>query len=408
MPLQSSKGKEPESGGKFLSVHNTANLGQGLGAGGGAGGGSGDQFKMQQRLPEPLNPTAGITTHNSLNTNNFPFRWVSPIGKGPLSGPIRGPGVPAPNVSPSTLGGGGTMFKFTSEFNGKIRAYLWGGGGGGAPGNGGKGGAGGFAQADITVTNGQTLWVVVGEGGGEYFNPTEPSGNTWFSPWGNRHGSPGSRGSGGGFSAILVGSDPTCLNDGTPQVNGNCVLVAGGGGGAGGSPTSGPGGSPGGGMNGSPDDGQTGPGHARGGDQVVGGVGGSTGGRPQGGQGYAFLGGGHPASPLGGSNIAGAGGGYYGGGGAGDNMSTGGGGGSGYIGGHPTAPVTNAKWGIDDSPNNYSWPGKPGSVTAIWPELVGPIAYLQGGCGTGGYGGSPQARTNGMCGRVIIEVLNPE
>ena len=399
MPLQSSKGKEPESGGKFLTVHNTANLGQGLGAGGGAGGGSGDQFKMQIMTPTGVN--GGITTHNSINNNNFPFRWTS-LAPGPTNNPLRGgPSIPSPDIGSSPRGAQGTMYKFTSEFAGKIKVYMWGGGGGGDNYPGGHGGTGGYTQGEITVTNGQTLYVVVAEGGNGRFDQDQPWTDTTYSPFGNYHGGPGPRGRGGGFSGIFVGSDPTDITFA------NSVMIAGGGGGCGGGPTSGPVGSPGGGTSGSPDDGNTSPTNAIGGSPTAGGHGSVTGGRVAGGTGGQLLGGGHPAlPPPTGSTTAGGGAGYYGGGGCGDNLSSGGAGGGGYNGGHPTVPVSNGIFGLDDSNQNKDWPGKPTARTAPWPVQNDPLSYLQGNCGYGGVSGP--GNRYGRCGRVVIEVLTPE
>ena len=61
---------------------------------------------------------------------------------------------------------------------------------------------------------------------------------------------------------------------------------------------------------------------------------------------------------------------------------------------------------LEDNPYAGTWASSGGLNTARSGSTGAGIqtAALM----AGGYGGSPQARTNGMCGRVIIEVLNPE
>ena len=400
MPLQSSKGKESESGGKLVEVHNTANLGQAVGGagGGGGGGGAGNVFKMTQMTPTGVN--GGITTHSSTNNLNYPNTWISPV---------PGPFMTNPGPFHPQYGGTGTMFKFNAEFSGDIRCYLWGGGGGSQPSSGGRGGEGGFTAGTVTVSSGQNLYVVVGEGGGAKFDPQQPWSDTTYAPYGNRSGGPGGdRGSGGGFTGIFVGSDPTDITQG------NAVLMAGGGGGAGGSPTGGAFAGPGGGAEGMPGDyGNNSPTqHTLGGTQNQGGRGGQQGSRTQGGTGVALLGGNNPGATGPFWGPAGGGGGYYGGGGQGDNSTGDAAGGSGYIGGHPQAPVADTMWCSMPTPNTPAW--------SYWPNVTpyqNSAGMFEGLRGKAGYGGAGPAGGNqpwgkipayGTCGRVVIQVLQPE
>lgn len=209
-----------------------------------------------------------------------------------------------------------------------VTVKMWGaGGGGGAPGGwsyGFAGGAGGYTSATIAVTAGETLTVVVGQGGAYQFpngaNPNYGGGGGYNVATDNRYGS-----SGGGRSAIRRG--------------GSELVTAGGGGGGGSSrsnsPADGNAGGAGGGLVGQA-------GHqawsdvaASGASQTAGGSGGtssgtyvSDGGKP----GAQFVGGAVGLNSYGG----GGGGGWYGGGGGAynePNTMGGGGGGSGYVGG---------------------------------------------------------------------------
>jgi hypothetical protein len=199
-----------------------------------------------------------------------------------------------------------------------LSVKLWGaGGGGGYPtsGSGASGGGGGFASANLAVTQGQSLTIVVGQGGQ---TSSTSNGCTGFAYGGGGRGCvsghTGAGGGGGGRSAIRSGATE--------------LVTAGGGGGAGGHfgpPSAGVGG-PGGGTDGVAGSQANGGG---GGTQFAGGsaaavqYGGTNGAAFQGGDGGHINGGG------GGGWYGGAGGGHVGGSG----VSAGGGGGSGYVSG---------------------------------------------------------------------------
>jgi hypothetical protein len=195
-----------------------------------------------------------------------------------------------------------------------IRAYGAGGGSGGLrQGVGAQGGGGGFARGDFAVTPGQTLYVVVGQGG---------------------HGGVGGDnqncgGGGGGYSGVFTGSTPS---------QANALVIAGGGGGgqdgganttglgAAGGGTSAAASSPGGGG-GTQSAGGAAYGSGVAGSSLAGGNGSSN--APGGGTnawGGGGRGGGSSMSPGGG----GGGGGYFGGGG-GTYGGGGGGGGSNFV-----------------------------------------------------------------------------
>ena len=222
----------------------------------------------------------------------------------------------------------------------KVHAVMWGaGGGGGNPG--GQGGAGGgYTYGDIDVSSVSSLHVIVGqagEGENNYFN--DGNGN----------------GCGGGLSGIF-----TQFSSDRIATYGNSVLIAGGGGGGGNN-----GGYPGTGGGTSGVTGSGGQGGS-GGTQSAGGSTASSGGSctsnctaqqlrgANGCGGAEFDGGGSwPSTYWGGTwsmgaggngcNAGGGGGGYWGGGGGGGSPNGGqGGGGSGYIGGHANATVSNA------------------------------------------------------------------
>jgi len=188
--------------------------------------------------------------------------------------------------------------------------YLIGAGGGG--GISFAGGGGGYATGSYAVTAGQTLTVIVGQGGGGADAVTRPGvsgypgiytpvtyggggrGGSFSAGWDELYYS-----SGGGRSAIRLPNTSTDL------------ATAGGGGGAAYSQCGFGGG------------GSTGNGSARGGTQSAGGTGAGSGNGYPGTNGIAYQGG--DSKDEGG----GGGGGFFGGGGGGDN--TGGGGGSSYV-----------------------------------------------------------------------------
>jgi len=210
-----------------------------------------------------------------------------------------------------------------------VTIKAWGAGGGGIPGSGGSGqgfvssgGGGGFATGTLAVTPGQTLTLIVGQGGAV----------TGANRYGGGGGGSYYGGDGGGRSAVRTSA-------------GVELITAGGGGGGGSSVsaayTNNTDGGAGGGNTGADGAGAGGtyPGIAgKGGTQTAGGAAGSDATGSLAFPGYAstagsqFLGG-HPAGNYGGG---GGGGGYYGGGGADYHTGAvlgGGGGGSSYVGG---------------------------------------------------------------------------
>ena len=203
-----------------------------------------------------------------------------------------------------------------------IDVKMWGGGGGG--GNAGgwtygfTGGGGGYTEGTLTVTPGQVLTVMVGEGGtnGSIANTLPSYGG------GGRSCNTGSDcrygGQGGGRSAIRTGSSD--------------IITAGGGGGGGSSrAANGQQGGGGGGNSGVTGTSYTAACGGVGGTQTAGGAGGTCA-NANGTAGSQYTGGNPASNAYGG----GGGGGYFGGGGGGygePNNMGGGGGGAGYIGG---------------------------------------------------------------------------
>ena len=226
----------------------------------------------------------------------------------------------------------------------EVTAYVWGPGGGAEGDTNTRGGAGGFTQGVINTANGGSLKIVVGGAGG-----------------------PGrqNNGSGGGYSGVFTSSwgGTNASTD-----HSAAILIAGGGGGSGNSSSgSAHGGGAGGGLTGqkgnpSPSGGNPG-GQTSGGSYVQSGGGSCTGGTQCSGntlRGGVACGGGEGTGGIGwpgtiyggvwgsaaggnGCNAGGGGAGYYGGAGGGGSPNGGnGGGGSGYVGGHPSYPVSNA------------------------------------------------------------------
>ena len=215
----------------------------------------------------------------------------------------------------------GAFLSTTSYSANPVTVYMWGAGAGG---NTNYGGAGAMVQGVLTVTPGETLTIVVGQGGtidglntyggggagGGNFTGTPPAAEIGYS----FNGYPQNAGSGGGRSAIQRGgTDPT-----------NDIVVAGGGGGGsyfssdhGGAATfsgtanSGTGGLPG-----------------LGGTQSAGGAGGGAGFYGTGLSGSRGVGGNTYNNNIF-NGAGGGGGGYYGGGGGGTNGGDGAGGGGG-------------------------------------------------------------------------------
>ncbi|MBS2533498.1 DUF11 domain-containing protein [Catenulispora sp. NF23] len=232
---------------------------------------------------------------------------------------------------------------------------------GGAGGGGSNGAAGGQTTGTLAVAAGDSLTVMVGQGGSVKGAATYGGGGAGGS------GSRFSGGSGGGMSALWTGASLT----GTP------LLIAGGGaGGAEGGSSGGSGGGASGSNGGNPSNG--GGNGGQGGTQSAGGAAAvttnncSTG--PTAGAQYRGGNGGNGGGDAGGAG----GGGYFGGGGgqcqqstSGNNSDTGGGGGSGYTGGTGvTDGATQAGQGSSGGTN--------GSVTLQWtapaPVITGPAA----------------------------------
>jgi uncharacterized repeat protein (TIGR02543 family) len=182
----------------------------------------------------------------------------------------------------------------------ELTFYLVGAGGGARNAAGrGPGGSGGFATASYTASSSTVFKIIVGQGG----NGTTQSLNTYGG------GGKADYGSGGGRSAIRIGTETEDL------------LTAGGGGGGGYDAKCG---GAGGGTTGQDAVIRTSNGeHGKGGTQTAGGAGGYSVNNRTGGTGIKYQGG------LGQDDSGGGGGGYWGGGGGGDNIGAGGG--SGYF-----------------------------------------------------------------------------
>ncbi|NBO99908.1 MAG: hypothetical protein EBU90_07235 [Proteobacteria bacterium] len=205
-----------------------------------------------------------------------------------------------------------------------VNAYVWAAGGGTGGYSSFRGGAGGFASGSISVTPGDTLYIVVGGGGSD---AASTAGNGGLGGWPNAgFGTRGdaSGGGGGGYSGIFSGSS-------TPQQV-NALLIAGGGGGG----TGYKGGGGGGGSTGNT--GGNGGNPGQGGTQLAGGTAGNGDTSPPR-AGSALTGGnaggtGQDDNTTSGTNDGGGGGSGYFGGGGGASDGSGGGGGSGYY--HPS------------------------------------------------------------------------
>ncbi|MFS8130858.1 MAG: beta strand repeat-containing protein [Candidatus Dojkabacteria bacterium] len=252
-----------------------------------------------------------------------------------------------------------------------IHVKMWGaGGGGGTRGSGWDfgydGGAGGYTEADIAVTPGQTLNVMVGGGG--FSGLTTATGYSYGGGGRNCGGSDCSYGGqGGGRSAIQISSED--------------ILTAGGGGGGGSSVTSyteGFGGAGGGttGQDGVEVGNATTAG--TGGTQSAGGTGGVTNVGYPGTAGSKYLGG----YAAGQSYGSGGGGGWYGGGGGGylNSFMGGGGGGSSYIAGAGVSNASTIAGNLNNQPKSDD--------------------FDNSGAGKGG-----ATRVDGSHGRVIINAI---
>jgi len=237
-----------------------------------------------------------------------------------------------------------------------VTARLWGAGGGGSTGAGAyahrsHGGGGGFATGSLSVTPGETLTVIVGEGGGG-------SDDTGFTPYGGGTPATGYQGGGGGGGRSAI-----------RRAGGTEEITAGGGGGGGYGDTA-TAGAPGGALiGGAPTSGHDGgPGTPTGGGAPgAGATLGAAGAAYQGGAGASWCGGG--------------GGGYFGG--AGGSFTSGveagsGGGGAGYVGG---VLHGRAARGVGATPGEASAPDLPAGVA------VGGAPGASGTWGTGAAGG---------------------
>lgn len=244
----------------------------------------------------------------------------------------------------------GVTQDFVVPEDGIYTLEVWGAEGGTS----GYGGKGGYSKGNITLTQGQTLKIVVG-------------GTSGYNGGGSGHGRP--EDSGGGGTDIRKS---TALTD--------RVIVAGGGGGWGGRSTTT--GGDGGGTQGS--DGVSGFGtKGIGGSQTGGGAGGTN----NGGSGSLGVGGSNTAGSN--SSGGGGGGGYYGGGAGGNDYpsyndmdDSGGGGGSGYTGGLSDASMQaganrgNGKAKITAKTLAVPPPTQSEEITGVdgytWEEILGP------------------------------------
>lgn len=248
---------------------------------------------------------------------------------------------------------------------------IWGAGGGSGTYSSYGGGAGGYTEASVSTTPGQTLVLIVGDGG-KY---GASNGNGGLGGWpGGGYGTRGdaSGGGGGGYSGVFI----------TNHTHANSLLIAGGGGAGTGYRYGGAGS----GLNGN-----IGHNGGYGGTQAAGGTGssGADGSALQGGNGDAY-----GLRTSGSYDGGGGGGGYYGGEG-GYSDAGGGGGGSGYVNatylqGTATRSTGNdGSWGIGGLPPNtlavqyvsgigvgglLSTNGGNGLIYASW-TVSGPMIY---------------------------------
>jgi hypothetical protein len=316
-------------------------------------------------------------------------------GTGNFIGTYQGvpPTVGCPPVPPgpttTSFAYTGAVQTYTAAGDGTITAYVYGagGGGGGCPSSesgfvSALGGGGGYATGTFTVSQGQSLKIIVGgAGNGGTLNNVASSG---AKSGGYGGGGPGGAradndsydgGGGGGYSGIYIGEN----------IQSSHILIAGGGGGGGGRGDSYPT--------------ALGVGGSGGGSEGTGGFSGfgsiynlSRGQQGAGGRGWATLpntdgsgtalqGGSAQSTSLGDGGGGGGGGGYYGGGGG--SSSRGGGGGSGYIGGTVTnGQVVAGNSNLSGGSNSEYYPTISGDIdfnigegTSVWSD------YNRGGNG---------------------------
>lgn len=244
-----------------------------------------------------------------------------------------------------------------------------GGGGRAATGSTASGGGGGYVTGTLTVVPGDTLTLIVGQGGIND-NVSEPKDRNYR--YGGGASGAGSTtfgnswGSGGGRSAIRS-------SDGLYGTSGD-ILTAGGGGGGGYNSSLGAGGAGGGASGTDGERGETTSGGG-GGTQVAGGAGGGP--VEPGASGIQYAGG-YAQLSAGNSEAGGGGGGYYGGGGGGNNGGGGGGssfvGTAGYFSGSTTA-------GSGKNPGSSSWPSSCGTNPGLGADPGSSASVGQGGNG---------------------------
>jgi hypothetical protein len=286
------------------------------------------------------------------------------------------------STTPNTFGYTGAIQSYTvpSDVT-NIRIKCWGAAGGNSS-NYQNGGVGGYAQGDVEVTPGETLYVAVGQGG--------IGGTTTI---------PSASGSGAGMTGVLSvwnTSDVDATHDGS-------IVIAGGGGGGGDNAQYG-------GNGGGDSGGNSSQTHHRPGTQTAGGDYSSIGshGGSAGGDGVKFRGGkggggsqsendsvwpnrvwgdGFYGSPGGGDgqNGAGGGGGYWGAAGFHDLNGNSGsaGGGSGYIGGGSTHTVSNGQNLLTSAHDSSSLP--PNTSDSDYNGSAGKRASSNGANGGSGY-----------------------
>jgi len=351
-------------------------------------------FNLVDGIVDEFNDESGTDEGEGSNdyycgTNDFyqniTFGSPSPRSAGFSTTAITEPDTSTAQTNPET--GSGTYGAYTVP-SGMTTATIkvWGAGGSGgfgAPGS-PTGGGGGFAEGEATVSPGQSLEVIVGEGAGGQgdghpngqnegggmggVHPSQNPGNT------AKGGGGGTYASGGGLSAVTNG--PSLPQAATP----NLLIVAGSGGGGGGHNNAQSSGGRGGGSSGTSGTGNNGGG---GGSQ-------SGGGSSGGGQAGGFLYGGNGDGPGGG----GGGAGFYGGGGGQTTSGehAGGGGGSSYTGNPLMSGGTTSQ---------ASGSGSGGSGEPAYPGLPSP-SY--GNLGQGGEGSSPSGGNgeSGGDGYVLI------
>jgi hypothetical protein len=312
---------------------------------------------------------------------NISFGSPSPRSAGFAIASVTEPDTSTAGTNPET--GSGTYGAYSVP-GGMLTATIkvWGAGGSGgfgAPGS-PTGGGGGFAEGEATVSPGQSLEVIVGEGAGGQ-GDGHPNGASEGGGMGGVHPSqnPGNTAKGGGGGTYASGGGLSGVTDGPslPQAaTPNLLIIAGSGGGGGGhNNAQGPGGV-GGGANGG---GGTGNGGGGGGSQ-------SGGGSSSAGQAGGFLYGGNGDGPGGG----GGGAGFYGGGGGQTSSGehAGGGGGSSYT-GNPLMSGGSTSQASGSTSGGASEPSYPGLPSPSYGSLG------QGGEGSNPDGGNGESGGDG-------------